>query len=278
MKDPSSSNSTLVELAANFVLSLLPQDREKTQVEIYKFIRWLGLRRTVNELGPTDVASYAEQITPSAAKPIKSFLTYIRKKEFINVNLAPHLRAKKSSSKLVTSRQGSQRQTILTAQGYAKLEAELTSLKNRRSDVIEELRKAAADKDFRENAPLEAAREQKARLEGRIEELESTLKLAKIMGESQVAPRIKMGDTVILYDLLSGKESTYALVDPREANPTKGRLSVVSPLGKVLLDKEKEQLVEVAAPAGIFNYRIVDIQHREKRTSSPSKLQINPRS
>jgi Transcription elongation factor len=234
---------------------------KKTQAEVHKFIRWLGLHRGVDELSPADIAGYAEHITPSEAKPIRSFLAYICKGGFTKVNLASHLRARKASSKVVTPQQGPQRQATLTTQGYTKLEVELTNLKNRRSAVIEEVRKAAADKDFRENAPLQAAREQKAHLEGRIEELESTLSSARIMGENQGALRIKMGDTVILYDLSSSKELCYVLVDPREANPTKGKLSVASPLGKALLDKEKGQSVEVAAPAGIFIYRIEGIQH-----------------
>jgi len=256
----SNHNSTLTEVAADFLLSLPPQDREKTQAEVYKFIRWLGLHRKVKDISPADVASYAEQITPSAAKPLKSFLTYIRKKGVTKVNLAPHLRAKRASSKIAASWQSSHPQTTLTAQGQAKLELELANLKEQRSNVIEELRRAAADKDFRENAPLEAAREQKSHLEGRIEELEATLKSARIMEESQGKLRVKMGDTVVLCDLSSFEELNYVIVDPREANPTQGKISVASPLGKVLLDKEKGQVIEVAAPAGTFSYRIEDIQ------------------
>ena len=257
-EDNSKCNSPLAEVAADFLLDLAPQDKGKAQIEVYKFIRWLGLNRKVNELSPVDIASYAEQITPSATKPVKSFLTYIRKKGFTKVNLATHLRAKKTS-KVVASWQNSQEQATLTTQGYAKLEAELANLKSQRSNVIEELQKAAADKDFRENAPLEASREQKAHLEGRIQEIESTLRLARIVDAKQSTLKIKMGDTVMLCDLSSGEEIRYTLVDPRETNPAKGKLSIASPVGKALLDKEKGQAIEVTAPAGIFNYRIKDI-------------------
>ncbi len=256
----SNHNPTLAEIAADFLLSLPPQDRENIQTAVYKFIRWLGLHRKVKDIGPADVASYSEQVTPAAAKSVKSFLTYIQKGRLTKINLATHLRAKKASSKVATLWRSSQNQTTLTAQGYAKLEAELTNLKNQRSYVIEELRKAAADKDFSENAPLDAVREQKARLEGRIEELETTLKSARVMSKNQGVSRIKIGNTVVLCDLSSGKEFSYALVDPPEANPVKGKISVASPLGKVLLDKEKEQTVEVTAPGGISKYYIKDIQ------------------
>jgi len=236
-------NPTLAEVTDTFLSHLPPKERGKIQAEIF----------------PVDVASYGEQIIPSAAKAIRSFLTYIQKQGFSSTNLALHLKVKKTSSKTVAAWQSSQIQATLTAQGYAKLEKELANLKNQRSQVIEEIQKAAADKDFRENAPLAAAREQKAHLEGRIKEIESILNQAKIMGEDQDTSRAKFGDTVVLRDLSSGKEFSYTLVDPREANPAKGKLSVASPLGKAILDKERGQTVEVAAPAGTFCCRIESI-------------------
>ena len=262
MGDISDRNSTLAEVAVDFLASLPLQDKEKAQAEVYRFVRWLGLHRKIADLSPLDVASYAEQITPSATKPVKSFLSYTRKKGLTEVNLAPHLRVKKASSKAARPQQGPQAQTTLTAQGYAKLEAELVALKSQRSHIAEELHKAAADKDFRENAPLDAIREQKAHLEGRIRELESTLKSATIIAENQNTSKIKMGDTVVLRDLSSDKELHYVLVDPRETNPSEGRISIASPIGKVLLDKEKGQVIEVPAPAGTFSYRIEDVQQK----------------
>jgi len=252
-------NPTLAEVADAFLSNLPPEERGKTQAEISKFVRWLGSSRQVKDISPVDVASYGELITPSAAKPLRSFLTYIRKKRFISISLAPHLRVKKTSLKTVVVWQSAQVQATLTAQGYAKLEKELANLKNQRSQVIEEMQTAAVDKDFRENAPLAAARERKSHLDGRIKEIEATLNQAKIVGEAQDTSRAKFGDTVMLRDLSSGKEFSYTLVDPREANPAKGKLSVASPLGKVILDKEKGQTVEVVAPAGTFRCCIEDI-------------------
>jgi transcription elongation factor GreA len=249
----------LAEVADTFLSHLRPEERGKIQAEIFKFVRWLGSSRQPDDISPVDVASYGEQIIPSAAKPIKSFLTYIKKQGFGGTNLAPHLKARKTSSKAVAIWQSGPAQVTLTAQGYAKLEKELASLKNQRSQVIEEMQRAAADKDFRENAPLAAAREQKAHLDGRIKEIEAILNQAKIIGKAQDISRAKFGDTVVLRDLSSGKEFSYTLVDPREANPAKGRLSVASPLGRAILDKERGQTVEVAAPAGAFCCRIESI-------------------
>ena len=263
MEKSSQHSSTLAELVAEFLSNIAQKDKERNQVELYKFVRWLGSGRKANELNPTDIANYSERITPSEAKSVKSFLTYIKKKGFTTINLANHVRPKKvSPKKIVSLGQNFQGETILTEEGHARLEAELASLKDQRSHVIEEMRKAAADKDFRENAPLLAARERKAQLEGRIQELETTLKSARIMDERQSMAKVKMGDAVVLCELPSGQKLSYVLVDSREANPTKGKLSITSPLGKALLDKERGQTVEVSAPAGVFNYHIDDILHR----------------
>jgi transcription elongation factor GreA len=262
-------NPTLAEVADAFLARLPPEERGKIQAEIFKFVRWLGSSRQVKDISPVDVASYGEQIIPSAVKPIKSFLMYIQKQGFSSINLAPHLKAKKTSSKTVAVWQSGRTQVTLTAQGYAKLERELANLKNQRSQVIKDIQIAAADKDFRENAPLAAAREQKSHLEGRIKEIEAILNQAKIMGEGQDTTRAKFGDTVVLRDLSSGKEFSYTLVDPREANPAKGKLSVASPLGKAILDKEKGQTVEVVAPAGTFCCRVEGITALSTKKSEP---------
>jgi len=262
MEKSSQHIPTLAEFVIEFLSNVPQKDKGKTQVEVHKFTRWLGSGRKANELNPTDIANYGERITPSEAESVKSFLTYIKKRGFTTMNLASHVRPKKvSPKKMVSLGQSFLGETILTKEGHAKLEAELTSLKDQRSHVTEEMQRAAADKDFRENAPLAAARERKSHLEGRIQELETTLKSARIMGESQSISKVKMGDTVVLCELSSGQKLSYMLVDSREANPTKGKLSITSPLGKALLDKERGQTVEVSAPAGVFSYHIEDIQH-----------------
>lgn len=250
---------TLAEVAETFLLDLSPEERATAGIEIFKFVRWVGLSRQVRDIGPLDVASYNEQVLPSAVKLLRHFLTYLGKKGLTSSNLAGHLKVKKCSPKAAAPWQLSPLQATLTPQGYAKLEAELLDLRKQLPEVIEEMQKAAADKDFSENAPLAAARERKAHLEGRIRELELTLNLARIVRESQDKSKVKFGDTVVLCDLSSGQKCRYTLVDSREANPAQGKVSVLSPLGRVLLNKERGQTVEVNAPAGIFRYLIEDI-------------------
>ena len=259
VKDRADHNPTLAEAAHSFLASLPQEQRPEVQAEVLKFVRWLGSSRAVKDITPLDVSGYGDQTIPSAVKPVKAFLSYTRKKGLASASLAPHLRPRKISVKVSMSRQVSRTEATLTPQGYAELQAELASLKDQLPEIMKDIRKAAADKDFKENAPLAAAREQKAHLEGKIQELESTLSTATVMERGLAVSKVKSGDTVVLSDTESGRALRYMLVDPREANPTKGKLSVASPLGKVVLGKETGQTVEVAAPAGKFLYRIESI-------------------
>ncbi|OGO15917.1 MAG: hypothetical protein A2Z02_06370 [Chloroflexi bacterium RBG_16_48_7] len=150
------------------------------------------------------------------------------------------------------------RETVsLTRQKYQELEVEIADLKNQRLNLIEEIRRAAADKDFRENAPLAAAREQRGHVEGRIKELEETLKLASIIDESRKSiQKTGVGDRIFLSDLTSGEELCYMIVDPREADPAKGKISTASPLGRALMGRGDGETVEITAPAGKLHYQI----------------------
>jgi len=149
----------------------------------------------------------------------------------------------------------------LTQEKYTELQTELAALKTKRSQVIDEMRRAAADKDFRENAPLDAAREQRRQLEGRIRELEETLKSATIIGAKQEAKlRVSIGDSVLLRDLVSGEELRYKIVSPREVDPTRGEISTASPMGKAIIGRHQGDTVEVATPAGKLRYQIKQVE------------------
>ena len=259
---------TLGEAATQFFIGLPTEHKLKAQQEVNKFIRWYGEKRLINELTAPEISNYVEQVNSSAAdpaerlEPVKDFLTYAFKQGFSRTKLAPQIKYKKAIGKITKSGKRLTDQVIaLTAQGYVELEAELTALKNERPCVAEEISKAAADKDFRENAPLEAAREYQGHLEGRIRELEASLKKATILDDKQVAGhKAGLGDTIVLRDLTSSEQITYTLVDAREANPIKGKISIVSPIGKAMLGHAKGDTVEVAAPAGTLPYQIEDIK------------------
>lgn len=150
---------------------------------------------------------------------------------------------------------------VLTQKGYDDIIIELSDLKSRRPTVLEEIRRAAADKDFRENAPLHAAREQLGYIDGRIQELESTLKNATIIAQNEhPSSRVCVGKTVALEALSSGKKQCYTIVGPKEANPADGKISHISPIGKALIGRNQGETVEVIVPAGKVQYRIDKVE------------------
>jgi len=260
-------NLSLGEAAAHLLVSLSPEAREVSQQVVYKFARWCGWERPFAELTASEIANYAERLSLSDTdykkklELIRVFLIYAKKQEWSKSNLALHLKTKKGKSSLRASSGRVPKDTVnLTQQGYAKLEAELVALKEKRPQIIDEIRKAAADKDFRENAPLEAAREQRGHLEGRIIELEETLKLATVIEEKQEeTSKVSVGDSVILQDLVSGEELHYILVSPKEVDPNQGKISSASPIGKAVIGRGQGEVVDVVAPVGKLRYQIKQI-------------------
>ena len=265
--DSGNQNPSLGEATTRFLASLPPGEKGMSQQEVYRFVRWYGWERALAKLTAPEVASYAEHLSLSDTDYIKkleliqAFLMYAKKEGWIKSNLATHLKAKKGKARLQSSFKRSSLETIsLTQQGYAALEAELAALKSRRSEAIDEVRRAAADKDFRENAPLEAAREQRSHLEGQIKELEEALKSAVVIDEKQkVALKVNVGDSIILRDLASGDEFHYIMVNSKEVDPTRGKISSASPIGKAIIGRGQGEIIEVTAPAGKLRYQIEQI-------------------
>ena len=258
--------SSLGKTATEYLISLTPEIRQKAQIEINKFVRWYGEERIFYELSAHEVENYAEQITASTIdsaeklEPVKTFLTYAHKKKITRINLSPHLKIKKASAKQTSSVRRNSKTVTLTSQGYSQLQEELDTLINERPKIAEEIHKAAADKDFRENAPLEAAKEYQGQVEARIKELESTLQMSVILDEKQDSDvTITIGATVVITDLGFNEQIQYTLVDAREADPGKGKISVASPIGQALLGHRKGDDINVKAPAGIMAYKIDDI-------------------
>lgn len=262
------SNLSLDEAAHRFLAGLSAEEGEVSQREIYRFVRWYGRGQPLDGLTAPEVASYAEQLSLSdidyakKLELIRTFLAYAKKEGWTRTNLSVHLKARKGKTGTSSSAGRVLPKAVpLTKQGYAELEGELAALKAKRSQSIDEVRKAAADKDFRENAPLEAAREQRGQLEGRIKELEAILKSAVVMDEKQaVSLKVNIGDSLILHDLAANEEQAYMLVSPREVDPVRGRISSASPLGKALIGRREGEMIEVTVPAGKLRYQIKRIE------------------
>lgn len=256
---------TLAQAATQFLAGLSPEEREESQQELNKFVRWYGMERPLRELAAHEVANYAQRMERASAnamkrlEPVRVFLSYAKKEGLTETNLAVHLRVRKGSPKQGAPIKGRERVT-LTMEGYQGLKAELSALQRERPKIADDIRRAAADKDFRENYPLEAARERQGLVEARIRELEAILRSAVVAtGEVDIA-KVTLGSTVVLQDLSTGEELRYTLVNPSEASPIKGKISAASPTGKALLHRGKGEVIEVAAPGGILRYRIERIE------------------
>ena len=122
----------------------------------------------------------------------------------------------------------------MTIDGMNLLQGELSRLKGQRVEFIEAIKLAAADGDFKENAPLDAARENQGKAEARIHALEENLRHAVILDPKQ-GKGARVGNIVVLHDLGSGKKATYKLTDSAEADPSGGKISIVSPVGKAVV-------------------------------------------
>ena len=264
----SNQNPSLSEAASRFLANLPAEEREISQQAVYRFVRWYGWERPFAGLTAPEVANYAERLSLSDTDYIKklelirAFLVYAKKAGWSSTNLAVHLKTKKGKTRLQSSVRQDLSETIsLTPQGYAELEAELAALRSKRPQAIDEMRRAAADKDFSENAPLDAAKEQRGQLEGRIKELEEALKSATVIGEKQKKTlKVSIGDSIVLCDLASGEELRYMIVHPREVDPTTGKISSASPIGKAVIGRGQGEVVEVTAPAGKLRYQIKQVE------------------
>ncbi len=258
----------LGEAATQYLAKRSSKEKDSNQPEVYKFARWCGWESPFSKLSGPAVASYAEQLSVSdtdyARKLVllRAFLAYAKKAGWSPTNLGIHLKTKKGKTGPVTAPSRNLPGAVtLTRQKYDELTVELDNLKNKSQKLMRDIQIAAADKDFRENAPLHAAREERGHVEGRIKELKGTLKTATIMDDKK-SPAVKsgVGDCIVLRDLASGEELRYMIVDPREVNPSRGKISIASPLGKALLGQQGGQEIEITAPVGRLRYRIIRIE------------------
>ncbi|MBL8600602.1 MAG: transcription elongation factor GreA [Myxococcales bacterium] len=149
----------------------------------------------------------------------------------------------------------------MTPEGFARLKAELQHLKSvERPKIIAEVATAREHGDLRENAEYHAAREKHGFIEGRIEVLEGTLGRAEVIDPSKFSgTRIAFGARVKLLDADNGKETTYQIVGPEEADLDRGSISVNSPLAKQLIGREEGDEVTVKTPGGSKVYEVVSV-------------------
>lgn len=154
-----------------------------------------------------------------------------------------------------------EKETILTSDGFKKLEQELENLKTvKRKEVADRIKQAIEFGDISENSEYEDAKNEQAFIEGRIITLEKMLRTAKVIEQSTGNTDIvNLGSTVLLKDLEFGDEFEYIIVGSAEADPMNNRISNESPVGSAILGQKVGDKVEVSVPAGKLVYEIIKI-------------------
>ena len=151
--------------------------------------------------------------------------------------------------------------SYLTEEGLAKLRAELEHLRTVERPACSRAIAEARDKgDLSENAEYDAAKEAQGLLELRISKLEDLVSNARIIDESKInTEQVQILNKVRINNIKTKTEHTYMLVSESEANLKEGKLSVVTPIAKALMGKRVGDVVEVQAPAGTMQFKILEI-------------------
>lgn len=152
----------------------------------------------------------------------------------------------------------------ITGARLADLEKELNHLKTTRErEVAAMIAEARSYGDLSENSEYDAAKNEQAKLYGRIAEIEDILSHAVVIeDENEVSGRVGLGCTVTVEDLASGRQTTYRITGSQEANPMEFKLSDDSPFGRAVVGKAVGETFVVNAPVGAFEMKVVDV-HRE---------------
>ena len=150
---------------------------------------------------------------------------------------------------------------VLTPDGKRKLDEELNELKTvKRVEIAKEIEVARSFGDLSENAEYDEAKNEQARIEGRIRDLEEMLRNAEVVDQAgQPAGVVGVGSEVRVFDLEYEEEDTYTLVGATEADPSKLKVSTESPIGKALIGARVGEVVEAQTPGGVIKLRIDEI-------------------
>ncbi|MBA2869793.1 transcription elongation factor GreA [Anoxybacillus calidus] len=155
-----------------------------------------------------------------------------------------------------------EKQYPMTKEGKEKLEQELEYLKTvKRKEVVERIKIARSFGDLSENSEYDAAKDEQAFVESRIQTLENMIRNAKIIEEDTENPHVvTLGKSVTFIELPDGEEETYTIVGSAEADPFEGKISNDSPIAKSLLGKQVGDEVTVQTPGGEMLVKIVAVK------------------
>ncbi|MDF2566236.1 MAG: greA [Massilibacillus sp.] len=155
-----------------------------------------------------------------------------------------------------------EKQVMLTVEGLKKLEEKLEHLKTvRRGAVAERIKQAIDFGDISENSEYEDAKNEQAFIEGEIMTLEKMLRNSQIIEDGADNETVHLGCIVIIKDMEFDEDLKYTIVGSAEADPTEFKISNESPVGQAIIGQRVGSIVEVHVPAGVLEYKILEIRH-----------------
>ena len=152
----------------------------------------------------------------------------------------------------------------ITVEGLEKIKKELKELKNiKRPKIVEAIAEARAHGDLKENAEYHAAKEEQAKIESRIIEINDLIARANVIDVTLIEKKdhVIFGSTVDLLDLENNKKKTYKIVGKDEADLKQNFIYFRSPIGKALIGKNKKDLITVKTPSGEKNFEIKEVKY-----------------
>ena len=154
-----------------------------------------------------------------------------------------------------------QNETLLTYEGLKKLEEELEYLKTqKRREIAERIKVALGFGDLSENSEYDEAKNEQAQVEMRIVELENKLRNVKIIDEDDIETKtVQVGNIVQVLDVEYDEKVEYKIVGSTEADISENKIPNESPIGKALLGRKKNDVVDVETPGGMLQFKILKI-------------------
>ena len=277
--------NTLIKSVNLYTNRMRKSRKETIKTDLSSFIQWLTISLdnksydentnleniNLNIIEPFFIEQYVKltnlkHSNQNASKKLtvaRDYLNYIHTEGFTEANLGNHIRNKKgrrSGSVALKSKMHEGDIVEISKEYHDSLEKELNVKYKERESVVIDINKAAADKDFRENAPLEAAREKQGLIESQIKTIEETLRKSVIINTKKSNKKNKIaqiGSKVTL--IKENKRTKINLVASPEADVNLSKISLESPLGKAIMGKGENDNVTVSAPSGEIQYKIVKV-------------------
>ena len=245
------------------------------QQELLRFQARIGKDKPITTLHAIDVGDYAKWTSENVENPairldpVKKFLTFANRRGWTEISLARYAAAPRRNRRRFQNADPSgvsysAPTARLSEERHAELQAELQRLRDEVPLIREAIRVARSDGDVRENAPLDAAREQQQMVTRRIRQLEHDLARVEIVDAANADTElVSISSRVTLHYLGDDPDQkpvqVFTLVDVREADVSARKISTVSPIGQALMGRGAGDEVSIATPRGSVQYRIASI-------------------